>query len=319
MPIRQPPIVIRQRRIAIRINLRPISEHRTEIKPSPITRTRPAAQPANLTLSMRQPVRSACRARSAALRPVERARGPQVNASNTPRRARSTLRDLSAAARDRAAELRDRAVAMAERMDGGPDPAGEAAREQAAQVRARAAADRARAAADRQHAAADRAAAAKDREQGRAQLRYSQLDGLTGAYGRALGMVALEHEINRARHSTAPLVLAFLDVDGLKQVNDRRGHAAGDALLRGVVDAIGTHLRSYDPIVRIGGDEFICALADCTLDEARLRVKKIRATLEQTHPDASISAGFGQLRTEDTLEQLIGRGDAALYEAKSDR
>jgi len=86
-----------------------------------------------------------------------------------------------------------------------------------------------------------------------------------------LGRIALEHEINRA----PPLVLAFLDVDGLKQVNGRRGHAAGDALLRGVVDAIETHLRSYDPIVRIGGDEFICALADCTLDEARLRFKKI--------------------------------------------
>jgi len=226
------------------------------------------------------------------------------------------LRDLSAAARDWAAELSDLADTRIERERGLPDSNAEAMWEWALGVRAAAAAGRARAAADREQAAADRVAAAQDREQAKEELRHAQLDALTGAYGRELGSVALEHEINRARHSNEPLVLACLDVDGLKLVNDGYGHAAGDALLRAVVDAIQSYLRSYDPIVRVGGDEFICALADCTLEEARRRFQAIRVTLEQTQPDASISVGFAQLGPQDTLEQLTARGDFALYETK---
>lgn len=111
-------------------------------------------------------------------------------------------------------------------------------------------------------------------------------------------------------------MLAYVDVDGLKQVNDREGHAAGDALLRDVAGAIRTHLRSYDPIVRLGGDEFACAIVDIGPDEANHRFEKIQATIEQTQPSASISAGFAALRPDDTLELLMERGDKALYEAK---
>lgn len=134
-------------------------------------------------------------------------------------------------ARSSAAEQRDLA---AERLDQEldlPDSSLQAAQEYAAAVRAR--------------AAADRAHAESDREQAEAQLRQAQLDHLTGAFGRELGMVALEREINRARHGDGRLVLAF--VDGLKQVNDLNGHAAGDALLRDVVGAIQEHLRVLRP------------------------------------------------------------------------
>ncbi len=72
-----------------------------------------------------------------------------------------------------------------------------------------------------QIAADDRDHAASDREQARADLRRAQLDELTGAFGRELGMVEIEREINRARHGNGRLVLAYVDVDGLKQVNDR--------------------------------------------------------------------------------------------------
>lgn len=190
------------------------------------------------------------------------------------------------------------------------DSSSAAAREYAAAVRARAAADRAR-------AAADRLAAARDREQLQAQLSRAQLDQLTGAFGRELGMVALEREINRARHADGRLALAFVDVDGLKSVNDREGHAAGDVLLRDVVGAIQAHLRSYDPIVRVGGDEFVCANGDAGLEVARRRFEEIAATLKETHPAASISVGFATLRPEDTLEDLIARGDEDLYESRA--
>jgi len=180
-------------------------------------------------------------------------------------------------------------------------------------------ADREYASADRELAAADRAGAARDREQARAELRQAQFDQLTGALGRGLGLVLLEREINRARHANGRLVLAYVDVDALKHVNDSHGHAAGDALLQVVVTAIQHHLRSYDPIVRMGGDEFVCALANATIGEACARFHEITATIKQTLPDASISVGFAALRPADTLEELTRRGDAALYEAKRAR
>jgi diguanylate cyclase (GGDEF)-like protein len=229
------------------------------------------------------------------------------------------LRDLGADARDRAAVQRDLAAAALDRDLGLPRSSAETARAHAANVRARAAAERARAAVDRESAAADRAAAARDRALLKAALEQAQLDPLTGALGRGLGMVTLEREINRSRHGSGGLVLAFVDVDKLKQVNDSQGHAAGDALLRAVVAAIQAHLRSYDPIVRVGGDEFVCALGDCTREHAHRRFQAIQATLEQTQPGASISVGLAMLSPGDTLQQLTQRGDKALYEAKHNR
>ncbi len=231
-------------------------------------------------------------------------------------------RDQSQAARSRAAADRDRAAS--DRDQSQPDAKQQAAdRDQSAADREHAAEDRIHTASDREHRQADRALAAddrvhtaSDREQARSDLRRSQFDQLTGAFGRELGMVEIEREINRARHGSGRLVLAYVDVDGLKQVNDRRGHAAGDALLRDVVGAIQTHLRSYDRIVRVGGDEFVCTLADSPPEDARRRFKEIAATIEQTQPGASISVGFAALRPEDTLEQLTERGDTALYEAR---
>jgi diguanylate cyclase (GGDEF)-like protein len=76
------------------------------------------------------------------------------------------------------------------------------------------------------------------------------------------------------------------------------------------------HLRSYDPVVRVGGDEFVCALGDCTPQEARRRFQVIGATIKKTQPDASISVGLAPLGPDDTLQQLTERGDQALYDAK---
>ncbi len=216
----------------------------------------------------------------------------------------SRLRDLAAQARDRAADARDRLAAKHEPVAG------------AAEARAQAAADRARAAADRERVAADREQAAIDRQQLRGALSQAHLDELTGTYRRGMGTLALQQEINRARHADGRLVLAFVDVDGLKGVNDRDGHAAGDALLIDVAATIRSNLRSYDPVVRFGGDEFVCAFSDFELDGVRRRFETIQAVLEQTREGSSISVGFAELRRDDSLEDLTARGDAALYEVK---
>jgi diguanylate cyclase (GGDEF)-like protein len=219
----------------------------------------------------------------------------------------SGLRDLVADARDRAAEERDRQAALGE-------PAGPAAA-----ARARAAADRARAARDRARAAAEREQAAIDRQLVRAALADAHLDELTGTFRRGQGALALKQELDRARRSGGQLVLAFVDVDGLKEVNDRDGHAAGDALLVDVVETIRSQLRSYDPVVRFGGDEFVCAICDLDLDGVRRRFEEIDRELARRREGASISVGLAELRSGDTLDELTARGDAALYAVKRRR
>ena len=77
-------------------------------------------------------------------------------------------------------------------------------------------------------------------------------------------MRSVVHEIARANRSAEPLTLAFVDVDGLKTVNDTQGHAVGDTLLRNVVTARRSGLRETDLIVRYGGDECLCVLPGAT-------------------------------------------------------
>jgi len=146
---------------------------------------------------------------------------------------------------------------------------------------ARAAADRAEAAADRVHAADDRKEAARDRaeavrlrEESANALKSAATDDLTGAWTRRFGLQEASRELERATRTGGALVLAFIDVDGLKQVNDSRGHLAGDALLRLAGETVRAHIRPSDVIVRYGGDEFVCAMSNLTALEARPRFVK---------------------------------------------
>jgi len=120
------------------------------------------------------------------------------------------------------------------------------------------------AAEDRRHAAADRIHARADRARARRDRLSADHDELTGALARGTGMRSVVHEIARANRSAEPLTLAFVDVDGLKTVNDTQGHAVGDTLLRNVVTARRSGLRETDLIVRYGGDECLCVLPGAT-------------------------------------------------------
>jgi diguanylate cyclase (GGDEF)-like protein len=233
-------------------------------------------------------------------------------------------RDETARKRDRTAEERDHAAEEldheAERLAqelGQTDDRTAAALEAAAISRGRAAGVRGRAAADRERAAADREAAARDREQHQRELEHAELDELTAAYRRGLGEVALGNEIERAKRSGKALVLAYVNIDQLKEVNDRHGHAAGDDLLRDVVAALRSKLRPYDPLARWGGDEFVCAISETELEDARSRIDEVRRLLAETQPSASISVGLAALRRGDTVEALIERADESLLEARA--
>ena len=97
-------------------------------------------------------------------------------------------------------------------------------------------------------------------------------------------MADLERELDRSRRANGRLVLAFVDVDRLKAANDTEGHAAGDQLLRDVVAALKGGLRSYDLVIRYGGDEFLCALPDTDVETARGRFDEVRKTLAARSP-----------------------------------
>ena len=132
-----------------------------------------------------------------------------------------------------------------------------------------------------------------------------------------MGEVALQQELERARSGDGRLVLAFVDVDKLKALNDRDGHVAGDALLKAVVRTMRAKLRAFDPVVRYGGDEFVCALAGADPEDAAARFGEIQEELARNHDEAAISVGVVELMPEETLDDLIVRGDAALYAAKA--
>jgi len=185
-------------------------------------------------------------------------------------------------------------------------------------IRARAEADRARAAADRERASEDRAEAARERARLQSELNNAHLDDLTGAFRREMGRLALTHEIDHARRGDGRFVIAFVDVDGMKTVNDREGHAAGDHVLRTLVSAMRSNLRSFDPVVRYGGDEFLCGLGGADLEEVKRRFALIHRAV-QSEVGVGISVGFAALAPGETLDDVTAKADAALLESKKGR
>jgi two-component system cell cycle response regulator len=109
----------------------------------------------------------------------------------------------------------------------------------------------------------------------------------------------------------------FVDVDGLKLVNDSSGHDQGDALLAAVGTALRLSLRSYDLVVRYGGDEFVCALPGATADAAKESLSRIRSALDGLMPGATVSAGCAELCPADSLDDVIRRADFDLYLTRS--
>jgi diguanylate cyclase (GGDEF)-like protein len=254
--------------------------------------------------------------------------------ANHKRAEAAAARDSVAHARDLAADARDQAAAVLDRdleerddapIAGEPDQTSDASqrasanrdraaadRSAAAQARTRAAADRREAAQDRKQAASDRIEAQEDRDALLHQLAVSEMDALTGTRARAPGLADLDNEIDRARRTTGLLAIAYVDVVGLKAINDAQGHSAGDALLKDAVRVIRSHLRSYDAIIRIGGDEFLCVMSGAAIQSARQRFDSVQAALAADSSRCKIKVGIAALGPEDSATELIDRADAAL-------
>lgn len=140
-----------------------------------------------------------------------------------------------------------------------------------------------------------------------------RFDDVTGALQRRHGLDSVRREIDRVRRGDGLMVIGFVDVDGLKALNDAQGHAAGDELLRATVKAIKGALRSYDAVVRVGGDEFVYSLAGTSLVTARERAVEIQAALGADTDGRSASIGLAALRQDDTVATVVARADNDLY------
>jgi diguanylate cyclase (GGDEF)-like protein len=144
-------------------------------------------------------------------------------------------------------------------------------------------------------------------------------DELTGVLNRPTGMAALHREIERSRQSATRFVLGYLNVDGLRYVNETQGPRAGDELLRKVTAALRATLRSYDVILRLGGDEFLFSLPGADMATAEQRLREFDVILGEEAPGASASVGFAELREGDALDDLIARADHALVAGRRPR
>ena len=236
-------------------------------------------------------------------------------ATHIDRAVTTRLRSITASERDGMAARRDK---IAQRRDARTEAIDQALAASDAPLDEKLERLRARAAADRHKAAQDRNEAALERAELEAELNSAHLDDLTGAYRRETGTLALTHEIEHARRGNGHFVIAFVDIDGMKQVNDRDGHAAGDHVLKTLVWHMRSNLRSFDPVVRYGGDEFIAGLGGIPIGEVARRFEEIDQSVRRD-VGVGISVGFAELELDDTLDLLTARADAALLKAKSRR
>lgn len=147
----------------------------------------------------------------------------------------------------------------------------------------------------------------------------AQRDVLTGVFSRRYAMERIE----ALMEAETLFSLVFLDLDGLKRVNDIQGHDAGDSYLIHFAMALEARLWESDLLARVGGDEFIVLMPGCDADTAALRIREIRSALEQEYKGQTafrFSYGVTALpKSEKDAELLIREADSAMYKDKMRR
>jgi diguanylate cyclase (GGDEF)-like protein len=148
----------------------------------------------------------------------------------------------------------------------------------------------------------------------------ADLDSLTGLHNRRYFYETLGREVDRAQRYQRRLSLVIVDVDGFKEINDRIGHLAGDAVLAEIADRIRQVVRSADIPCRVGGDEFAVIVPEVEVGQARQLVGRIqRAVSAQPIARAGrvrVSAGVADIQPNDSPTSMFERGDESLYAAK---
>lgn len=157
--------------------------------------------------------------------------------------------------------------------------------------------------------------------------KLSKTDALTGLTNRRCFVELVEAEMARATRYGHPLALVMMDIDHFKQVNDTRGHLAGDDVLVGVAGALGDAARAQDVVCRYGGEEFAVLLPETDAVGAQELARRVASKLAATAIDAeggspivvTMSMGIADLpdAATRTVDDFIRRADDALYDAKN--
>lgn len=149
----------------------------------------------------------------------------------------------------------------------------------------------------------------------------AETDPLTGALNRRGFEKACQREMARAGRNGSSVVLAHIDLDDLKKLNDMFGHLAGDRALKSFVDLLHASIRPTDVLSRFGGEEFVLLLPDTVLEDARAVVERFLKDLSgvpvlETGWRLTFSAGISVFQVDENFESALSRVDAATYQAK---
>ncbi|MFP4268839.1 MAG: diguanylate cyclase domain-containing protein [Spirochaetaceae bacterium] len=156
---------------------------------------------------------------------------------------------------------------------------------------------------------------------------HATYDELTGVFNRRVGLTLLEKEMHRTHREGGSFTLCFIDINGLKIVNDTLGHEEGDALIKKVVGVVEKMLRSGDIFCRLGGDEFLLIFRDCGMDSAKKIKVRIEEhfhelnSLKENSYEVSVSYGLLEYGRDSSLsvDELVHRADQHMYEDKLQR
>lgn len=153
--------------------------------------------------------------------------------------------------------------------------------------------------------------------------RVVERDTLTPLYNRRYFINAINEHLKRLERYGTRSVVVFVDVDGLKAVNDTHGHGAGDFALIRIAELLAANVRTTDIVARIGGDEFAMILEELSKEEAQGKVESLRQIIASTPCQfngarLNIGASFGMavMMMSDTEESLMARADADMYANK---
>jgi diguanylate cyclase (GGDEF)-like protein len=159
-------------------------------------------------------------------------------------------------------------------------------------------------------------------------MRIASEDNLTGMPNRGRTVELAKATLTTAAAQRQPLTIAIIDLDHFKAINDRCGHATGDFVLREFARVSRGSLRAADILGRWGGEEFLLILPDTTLDAALASVERLRVLAlaiqvpcAETEPPMRVTFSAGLATTAEgarSLDEIIARADAALYEAKNE-
>lgn len=157
------------------------------------------------------------------------------------------------------------------------------------------------------------------------QLRHmATTDALTGILNRRMGLDCLEKLFHTAQEQQLGFEICYMDINGLKVVNDKYGHAVGDELIRDVAVLLTTHLPAGGAIARLGGDEFMAIYALNDIGAAETMIQSLRIGMQhlnsRTHVPYTVSLSHGigvyDPTKPDTVHQLVERADQEMYKRK---